>query len=77
MTTTEFLFGHPKEKYGEELERIAHERIEDGKTLLAMLYDKVSYDPREQDEVQEQLAHRIGEVQDAIHTWRKILEVEE
>ena len=77
MTKTEYLFGHKKEKYGTELERIAKERIEDGRILLGELYDQINYDPNDRSNKQYELRQRIGKVSTAIEVWKKILEVED
>lgn len=77
MTKTEYLFGFPKEKYGEGLVVIAEQRIKDARALLAELYPKVSYDPKNQNEEQVELTIRMRKVLEAITTWEKILEIEE
>ena len=74
MTRTEYLFGHPPEKYKEHLEPLAKERIADAKALLEIMVPKVVYDPRAQNIFQEELRVRIGEVMEAKALWEKILE---
>lgn len=77
MTKTEYLFGHKKEKYGPELERIANERIADGMILIRRLRERISYLPEKQNKFQAWLHLRVRKVQEAISVWEKILEVEE
>lgn len=77
MTKTEFLFGHPKEKYyGTSFPQVGYDRISDAKIVLKKLHGRVSYDPTKQNKFQTYLSYRIGEVSDAIKTWEKILEIE-
>lgn len=77
MTKTEYLFGHPKERYGDHLVTIGSIRIEDGRKLLKELNKKITYDPAKQDAEQLNLRLRMRKIEEAISTWRKILELDE
>ena len=73
MTSTKYLFGYEKERYGTELLIIANMRIEDAMELLGELQPQVRHYPDQQSREQGELRLRISEVQDAIVVWRKIL----
>ena len=78
MSTTEYLFGYVKEKYyGVEFPQIGYDRISDGRELMNKLYKDISYDPTKQDTAQMNLQIRMRKIQDALTTWKKILEIEE
>ena len=76
MTSTKYLFGYEKERYGTELLIIANMRIEDAMDLLGELQPQVRYYPDEQSPEQRELRLRISDVQDGIKVWKKILELE-
>jgi len=72
MTRTEFLFGHPPEKYAELLEPLAEMRIQDANELLRELVPQKTYDPALYNQEQKDLATRISEVMEAMKLWEKI-----
>ena len=77
LTTTEYLFGHNKEFYGEALVELATQRITHANELMQKLTPQISYIFEEQDDYQQCLRVRIAEIEDALKVWRKILEIEE
>lgn len=74
MTRTEYLFGHPPEKYSHLQDPLAREKIADAEALLAELVPQRVYDPTTNDPYQQLLETRILEVIDAIKLWKKILD---